>query len=115
MQELLNGIGTATPTDEDERKIRALLKERSGGWTNAKEYGVRGVPAGDAAARLERLLAYLHGVGLFVVPEGELEGFARGVPGHGPSWVNGVLEQGLHADRSLTGARDLVGDLAGSF
>jgi hypothetical protein len=75
---------------------------------------VRGVPAGDAA-RLENLLAYLRGVGLFVVPEGELEGFARGVPGHGPSWVNGVLERGLHAEGSLTGARDLVGAVAGSF
>ena len=115
MGDLLDGIGTATPTDEDERKIRALLKERSGGWAEAKEYGVRGVPAGDAAARLERLLAHLQGVGLFVVPEGELEGFARGVPGHGPAWVNGVLERGLHADGSLTGARDLVGAVAGSF
>ncbi|MDP9488013.1 MAG: AAA family ATPase [Actinomycetota bacterium] len=115
MRELLDGIQTATPTDEDERKIRALLKERSGGWAEAKEYGVRGVPAGDAAARLERLLAYLRGVGLFVVPEGELEGFARGVPGHGPTWVNGVLEQGLHTNGSLMGARDLVGALATSF
>ena len=69
----------------------------------------------DAAARLGRLLAYLRGVGLFVVPEGGLEGFARGVPGHGLTWVNGVLEQGLHADGSFIGARDLVGAAAGSF
>ena len=115
MHELLNGIETTTPTDEDEQRFRALLKERSGGWANAKRYGVRGVPAGDAADRLEKLLTYLRKVGLFVVPEGELEGFARAVPGKGPRWVNGVLEQGLHANGSLTEAQDFVGALAGDF
>ncbi len=115
MRERLDAIETPSPTDEDERRIRALLKERSGGWANAKEYGTRGVPAGDAATKLERLLGYLCGVGFFVVPEGELEGFARGVPGHGPAWVNGVLERGLHADGSLKGAQDFVTTLAGSF
>lgn len=115
MRERLDAIEASSPTDEDERRIRALLKERSGGWANAKEYGRRGVPAGDAANRLERMLGYLRGVGLFVVPEGELEGFARGVPGHGPAWVNGVLERGLHADGSLREAQDFVNALAESF
>jgi hypothetical protein len=115
MGNLLDEIENDNPTDEEERKIKALLKERSGGWAEAKEYGERGVPPGDAAARLTTLLAYLREVGLFVVPEGELEGFARGVPGHGPRWVNGVLERGLHADGSLTGARDLVDAVTGSF
>jgi hypothetical protein len=115
MLERLDAIETPSPTDEDDRRIRALLKERSGGWANAKEYGARGVPAGDAADRLERMLSYLRDVGLFVVPEGELEGFARGVPGHGPAWVNGVLERGLHADGSLKEARDFAATLAASF
>jgi hypothetical protein len=115
MREQLDSIETLSPTDEDEQRIRALLKERSGGWANAKEYGTRGVPAGDAADRLARLLGYLRNIGLFVVPEGELEGFARGVPGHGPAWVNGVLERDLHADRSLPEARKFVGDLLRSL
>lgn len=30
---------------------------------------------------------------IFIVPVGELEGFVKAVGGHGPEWVNDVLEQ----------------------
>lgn len=43
--------------------------------------------------------------GLFVVPVGELEGFARSVGGHGPKWVNSVLEKNLATDNELEDAR----------
>jgi hypothetical protein len=115
MQDRLDSITTPSATDEDERRIKALLRERSGGWADAKEYEARGVPAGDASDRLERLLPYLREIGLFVVPEGELEGFARGVPGHGPTWVNGVLEQNLHANGSLAEAQSFITALVSSF
>ena len=30
--------------------------------------------------------------GIYIVPVGELEGFVKEVGGHGPDWVNNVLE-----------------------
>ena len=66
------------------------------------------VPQGQPTERVERLLANLREVGLFVVEVGELERFAPEVGGHGPTWVNAVHEQGLHANGSLTEARDFV-------
>jgi hypothetical protein len=46
--------------------------------------------------------------GLFIVPEGELEGFARSIGWHGPKWVNGVLERDLAHDPELEIARKFV-------
>ena len=31
--------------------------------------------------------------GIYIVPVGELEGFVKEVGGHGPDWVNKVLEK----------------------
>ena len=47
-------------------------------------------------------------LGLFIVPVGELEGFARSVGGHGPRWVNSVLIRDLANDPELEGAREFV-------
>jgi hypothetical protein len=66
------------------------------------------------STRLERLLAALREIGLFVVEVSELEQFVPTVGGHGPSWVNEVHERGLHADASLTQARAFVKSVAGS-
>ena len=51
--------------------------------------------------------------GIFVVEVGEVEGFARSVPGHGPSWVNEVLKKNLKDDGELRSAREFVSAIAG--
>ncbi len=95
----LNHKIEALPNEVVSRKeaegLRAVIKTDSG-WDKAKRSGLQGVPQGDAYEACARLLANLQSAGLFVVPVGELERFAPGVPGHGPSWVTAVLEQKLH-------------------
>ncbi|WP_457846065.1 ATP-dependent nuclease [Nocardia gipuzkoensis] len=75
--------------------IRAAIKAENG-WDKVKQSGLSAVPQGDAYAAAERLLSTMKSMGILVVPVGELEGFARSVGGHGPSWVTGVLERDLH-------------------
>jgi hypothetical protein len=112
MAKLLDGITTARLEKEHVEKIRKLTKSESG-WDRAKQDGKSAVPRGDAAARLEKLLPSLQGIGLFVVPVGEMEGFAATVGKHGPAFVNAVHDQGLHTDGSLTEARAFVRSIAG--
>ena len=47
-------------------------------------------------------------VGIFVVSVGELEAFDRRSGGHGPTWVNDVLQRDLEKDTYLTDARDFA-------
>ncbi|MDN3351806.1 AAA family ATPase [Actinomadura sp. DC4] len=87
--------------DKDDRKmtsamIRAIrqLTEPETGWRAAKKSGTSVVPSGDASAALQRLLASLQAVGVFVVPAGEVESFVKAVPGKGPRWAVEVAEGG---------------------
>lgn len=92
-------------------EISALLK-RSSAWASAKTLGKAFVPSGDATKACDRLLARLRSAGLYVVEVGELEGFARSEPGHGPQWVNSVLARALATDPELSDARAFVSALA---
>ncbi len=104
---MLAAIETPTLSKDDSTKIRQLVRSDSS-WDRAKRGGKAAVPQGDPSASVEKLLATLRDLGLFVVEVGELERFAPTVPGHGPAWVSAVHEQGLHADGSLTEAQDFV-------
>ncbi len=83
------------------------------GWALAKKQGKPAVPPGDATVAFEKLDVALRAIGLFVVPVGELEGFDRNVPGHGPDWVNGVLEKyaDLSTESALADAQAFIGAL----
>lgn len=62
-------------------------------WKAIKRSGKASLPAGDATNAFNRLDTALRAVGIYVVPEGELECFIKEVGGHGPEWSNSVLEQ----------------------
>lgn len=61
-------------------------------WDNIKHSGEAVVPAGDATNAYKRLKKTLIDHKIYLVPVGELEGFVKEVGGHGPNWVNDVLE-----------------------
>ena len=61
-------------------------------WDNIKHSGEAGIPAGDATNAYKRLKQTLINHKIYLVPVGELEGFVKEVGGHGPNWVNDVLE-----------------------
>lgn len=62
-------------------------------WTEIKKSGIAAIPAGDATSAFQRINQALQANGVFVVPVGELECFIKEVGGHGPDWVNSVLER----------------------
>lgn len=78
--------------------------------------GIRAIPAGDATQAAERLLDSLATLGLFVVPVGELEDWARYVGGHGPAWATEALERGVHEESGVHSEFVLrVGESLGAY
>jgi ABC-type ATPase involved in cell division len=97
-------------TRELAEKIRATVRSVDG-WDAVKGAGLAAIPAGDATKAAETLLARFRDKGLFVVPVGEIESFARSVGGHGPPWVTEVLQKDLRHDSELGDARRFVTEL----
>ncbi len=109
-KEIQNVLSATTETifsKESAKKIQAILR-RSSPWSHAKEVGKSFVPSGNPTQAYNRLFDKLREKGLFVVEVGELEGFARSVGGHGPKWVNSVLEKNLSEDSELEEARRFI-------
>lgn len=101
-------------SSESREEIRAALK-RASPWAMAKSGGKAMVPAGDATQACVRLLTALRTMGLFVVEVGEVEGFAKSIGGHGPKWVNAVMQRPLATDPELKIAREFVLDIVDFF
>lgn len=93
------------------KKINKILR-RSSPWSHAKEVGKSFVPSGDPTLACNRLFQNCKEKGLFIVEVGELEGYARSIPGHGPKWANGALEKNLLADPELESARKFVQEVS---
>jgi len=107
---ILSGV-TGTSFPNSARDAIQKTFRRSSPWAIAKEVGKAFIPAGQPTQAYERLLAALHGWGIFVVEVGELESFARSVGNHGPKWVNEVLNKNLTSDSELEPARQYVAKL----
>ena len=74
-----------------------------------KDAGDAAIPSGDPTQRLNKLRAYLESIGIWIVPVGELEGFCRSIGGHGPKWVQRVIEdRELSSDPELEEARNFI-------
>jgi hypothetical protein len=88
-------------------KIRDILK-RTSFWSIVKESGLHAVPSGSPRASADRVLQSAANVGLFIVPDGQLESFDRTVSLHGSRWVNHTLAKNLAEDVALRSAREFV-------
>jgi hypothetical protein len=76
-------------------RIRAITRVEDG-WRAVKESGLPAIPRGQASEACDLLLEQLRGIGIFVVPVGELEGWVRDIGRKGPRWVSDVLQQRRH-------------------
>lgn len=74
------------------KEIRSVISTISK-WDALKSSGISAIPAGDATVSFRKLEQILRANGIYIVPVGELEGFVKEVGGHGPDWVNKVLEK----------------------
>jgi hypothetical protein len=89
-------------------QITAPFKKASP-WDAIKDAGQAAIPAGEATSHYRELQRLCSDCGLWIVPVGELEGFCKSVGGHGPGWVQQVIEgRDLAKDEELRRARDFV-------
>lgn len=89
-QVLNNGKGLELSRQEI-KEIREVISTVSK-WDSLKNAGVTALPPGDATASFREINQVLRELGIYIVPVGELECFVKAVGGHGPEWVNKVLE-----------------------
>jgi len=112
IETVLNAISEPLFPPDAKKQIQTILR-RSSPWSNAKSMGIQFLPSGQPHQACKRLLDTLETSGVFVVPVGELEGFARSAGGHGPPWVAEVLKQDLSNAAELEPARQFVKKLIG--
>jgi AAA domain, putative AbiEii toxin, Type IV TA system len=106
---LLDSSTTPSLSRQEQDAYRSLLHGETG-WDKTKRSGIAGIPHGQLFSNTNELIALLRTYGLFVVPVGELEGWAPEVGGHGPTWLGAAVEAGVHKRNSalITFARDLA-------
>jgi hypothetical protein len=88
-------LATAPAVGEFPRSFRSDIEaifRKASPWDAVKDAGRAAVPAGQATQQYEALQKECKAFGLWIVPVGELEGFCKSQGGHGPRWVQAVLE-----------------------
>ena len=105
-----------TPANEEfpqsrRSRIEGLFRKASP-WDAVKNSGESAIPSGDPTKQFQKLLCLCKEMGLWIVPVGELEGFCKSVGGHGPRWVQQVIEErNLADDPELERARLFVREI----
>jgi len=110
-----DALARAPATGEFPSNIRSEIDaifRKASPWDAVKEAGAAAIPAGQATKQFESLQANCRTFGLWIVPVGQLEGFCKSIGGHGPRWVQEVIEtKSLASDKELSRAREFVGQL----
>lgn len=91
IQNLLNANSFKPVSNSKIESIKSLL-ERESEWGRLKKSGLHGIPSGEPQNACTALLRQLKTIGIHVVPCGELERFVPDCGGHGPSWIQNVLD-----------------------
>ena len=92
IEQVLSSSKNATLSKKEIETIKEALKTVSK-WATLKEFGTNAIPRGDATVAFDSMNTILKEHGIYIVPVGELECFIKEVGGHGPDWVNTVLEK----------------------
>jgi hypothetical protein len=95
-----------------ERNIKSIFQELSP-WQLLKKLGRNGIGRGAPLTTFDRIAQKCASQGLWIVPEGELEGFCRSIEArHGPDFAEKVLTQrDIEHDPELAAARQFVRDI----
>ena len=81
-------------------KLKKTIFEHKG-WSMIKKSGIRVLPNGDPQEAIEDLNTALKQVGIHLPLVGELENFIPTVGGHGPSWVEDVINKYPHLNNAV--------------
>lgn len=102
----------APPTGEFPKDLRGQIDaifRKASPWDAIKDAGKAAIPSGQPTKHYEQLQSLCNRFGLWIVPVGQLEGFCKSEGGHGPAWVQRVMESHeLATDEQLAEARDFV-------
>jgi len=110
IEQIFTSVGGKVMPEDKIKLIQAELK-KSSPWSQAKSSGKAYLPAGDAINAFNRVQSKLRGKGIIVLDIGEIEAFDKTVGGHGPKWINEVLEKDLLNDPELEVARNFVKEI----
>lgn len=117
----------ARTADEIRSDIGSLLKETTGKalpkgkisdllrqdkpWQIVKKGGLAAIPKGEGHESYNKIECYLRGIGIHLVSVGEIENFFQSVGGHGPKFVQSVLEQFSPHEEEFDQIRKFVRDV----
>jgi hypothetical protein len=109
---IANILEHAPPTGEFPKELRGQIDDifrKASPWDAIKDAGRAAIPSGQPTKHYEQLQSLCNRFGLWLVPVGQLEGFCKSEGGHGPGWVQHVMEgHDLATDEQLEEARDFV-------
>ena len=109
IQGILDRVPQSGEFPKDSRSSIEALFRKASPWDAVKGAGESAIPPGEATKKFQELKDLCKQIGLWIVPVGELEGFCRSIGGHGPRWVQQVIEErDIATDSELEGARDFV-------
>jgi hypothetical protein len=94
------GVGAEWTRDMDKHYslFAGVVNGGAVAWEVLKRAGLTAVPRGKAFEAVELLLSELSAVRVHVLPDGELEDFAKAIDLHGAGWVSQALEEGVHKE-----------------
>lgn len=104
---VFSNISSSIISDGEIKNIQTLLK-KSSPWAQAKSSGKSYLQAGEATNAFNNVQTKLKEKGIIILEIGEIEAFDKTVGGHGPKWVNKVLEKDIYNDDDLKSAREFV-------
>lgn len=96
------------------KEIESIFRKASP-WDAVKEAGEAAIPSGQPSIHYREMKQLCNIVGLWIAPKGEMEGFCKEVGGHGPRWVQQVIETyNLATAPELEAARQFVTQIWGA-
>ena len=114
-KEILKKLATIETEGEFPKDVQKEIQKmfrKASPWYEVKGAGEAAFPQGQATESFLSLKEIVKKNGLWFVPVGELEGFCKSVGGHGPKWVQQVIEtRNLSTDSDLKNAREFVSEL----
>lgn len=106
-EEIVQILSSAQQDKMPKSDVVEAMKQNSS-WNLVKKFGERGIPNGNAQTDYKILRTHLESVGIYLVPEGEIENFCREIGSHGPKFVAKLLSQISLGDERLEALRQFV-------